>query len=201
MERPIILHAHERSHASDENDENDMVEAAKNDISAFEILYQRYVDRIYRYMRTRSESDEDAADLTQQVFLQALRALPRYNVRGIPFAAWLFRIARHLATDRYRRIRNTISWDLLPDIADEQESLNPEIRLTRAEMYTQVGTYIQKLDPYKRELLALRFAGGLNTKEIAQTVGKSQDAVKKQLTRTIQWLKEQVARELKEQAL
>jgi RNA polymerase sigma-70 factor (ECF subfamily) len=200
MEHPMIVHMHSQSLVQ-ADDEGSIVQAAKSDINAFEILYRRYVDRIYRYMRTRSESDEDAADLTQQVFLQALRALPRYNIRGIPFAVWLFRIARHLATDRYRRARNTISWDLLPDRADEQENLNPETHLTQAEMYTLVGSYIQKLDPYKRELLALRFAGGLNTKEIAQTVGKSQAAVKKQLTRTIQWLKEQVARELKEQAL
>jgi RNA polymerase sigma-70 factor, ECF subfamily len=196
VEQPVILHMRSpiRPHAEDE--ENSIVDAAKNDISAFEILYQRYVERVYRYMRTRTKNDEDAADLTQQVFLQALRALPRYHIRGVPFAAWLFRIAHHLAIDRYRRTKNTISWDMLPDRPEELDSQNPEAYLLRIETYTLVRASIQKLDPYKRELLALRFAAGLTTAEIAHIVGRSQSSVKKQLTRILQTLKTQVQKEL-----
>ncbi len=191
MEHPVILQMQGQGQSQAEDDESSIVEAAKSDINTFEILYQRYVDRVYRYMCTRTESDEDAADLTQQVFLQAMRALPRYRIRGVPFAAWLFRIARHLATDRYRRAKNTISWNLLPDMPQELGSQDPETHLLRAEMYALVGASIQKLDPYKRELLALRFAAGLSTAEIAQAVGRSQSSVKKQLTRIMQILKMQ----------
>src|SRR5579871_5630622 len=66
--------------------------AAQVDPVAFEPLYTRYRERVYRYVRTRLSSDEDAADLTQQVFLQAMAALPRYRPQGVPFAVWLFRI-------------------------------------------------------------------------------------------------------------
>ena len=62
-----------------------------------------YFARVYRYLRIRLQSEEDAADLTQQVFLKALDALPRYRTHGAPFAAWLFTIARHTLADRFRR--------------------------------------------------------------------------------------------------
>jgi RNA polymerase sigma-70 factor (ECF subfamily) len=77
--------------------EDGWIQAAQLDIAAFEPLYLRYRERIYGYLRTRLKSDEDATDLTQQVFLQAMHAPPRYKSRGVPFAVWLFRIARNAA--------------------------------------------------------------------------------------------------------
>ena len=96
-------------------EDNAALVAAQADAAAFAVLYTRYLPRVYRYLRVRTPGDEDAADLTQQVFLQAWRALPGYQARGVPFAAWLFRIAHHLATDAYRRQRRpTLAWDALP---------------------------------------------------------------------------------------
>ncbi len=92
-----------------------LVEAARRHASAFEPLYGRYRDRIYAYIRLRTRTAEDAADLTQQAFLQALGALPQYRVQRGTFAAWLFRIAHNVATDDARRRRVTISWDLVPE--------------------------------------------------------------------------------------
>ena len=71
-------------------DEKDMIRAAQADPTAFDMLYHRYADQVYAYLRTRTSTVDDAADLTQQVFLQALRALPRYHMTQAPFAAWLF---------------------------------------------------------------------------------------------------------------
>ncbi len=102
----------EKSTISSEDDrtaEVELVQKAKTDPTAFDLLYHRYVLRIYHYLRLRSPSDEDAADLTQHVFVLALDALPKYQERNLPFAAWLFRIARNAATDAYRRERKTIS--------------------------------------------------------------------------------------------
>jgi RNA polymerase sigma-70 factor (ECF subfamily) len=157
--------------------ESALIEAAKVDPGAFEVLYWRYKDRIYRYMRTRCSSDEDAADLTQQVFLQALHSLARYRSRGVPFAAWLFRIAQHIAIDRYRRAKHTISWDLLPEQMHENSDQDPEALLIRQERHIQLNECLSKLKPAQRELLALRFAAGLSPAEIAETVGKNPASV------------------------
>lgn len=74
--------------------------------AAFAMLYHRYFERIHAYLRSRTGDAEDAADLTQQVFLQALDALPRYRHGRVPFAAWLFRIAHNVAIDHHRRRRH-----------------------------------------------------------------------------------------------
>src|SRR5581483_12168401 len=97
------------------SDESALVLAARHDASAFGTLYLRYLDRVYWYLRARTPSEEDAADLTQQVFLHALAALPRYRQQNVPFAAWLFRIARNVAIDFNRRRRATVTWDALPE--------------------------------------------------------------------------------------
>lgn len=174
-----------------EDAEIQLVEAAKANPANFAPLYQCYAMRVYRYLRTRASSDEDAADLTQQVFLQVLEALPEYRARGIPFAAWLFRITRHVAIDHHRRHKNTQHWDLLPDATQSPSEQDPEAVVLKHENLTHLRGLLARLDVQKRELLALRFAAGLSTAEIAQVVGKSHASVKKQITRIIQSLKEQ----------
>ncbi len=170
-----------------------LVEAAKVNPTAFEPLYQHYKERIYRYLFLRVRREEDAADLTQQVFLKALSALPGYRERGIPFAAWLFRIAHHTASDTYRRKKSVVSWDVLSN--DEQliAETDLESHILQQERLAHLRQLLGQLDPSKRELLALRFSAGLSATEIALVIGKSQAAVKKQLTRTLQGLKEQMA--------
>jgi len=157
---------------------------------AFGELYERYMPRVYRYLRTRLASGEEAADLTQLVFLRALEALPGYRIGRAPFAAWLFRIARNAATDAGRRRRPTVSLDGVPEGADP-DGRDPEASALRNERITRLGSLVASLAPGKRELLALRFAGGLAPREIASIVGKREAAVKKQLTRIVAALREQ----------
>lgn len=173
-----------------EEDEAALIVAAQADLANFDILYRRYLAPVYRYLRTQTNSAEEAADLTQQVFLQALRALPRYHPRGAPFAAWLFQIARHVATDAYRRRRQTVSWDALPEALQPLAEQDPEAATLRLEASAQLATLLDRLDTSKREVLALHFAAGLSVPDIAKVVGKSPAAVSKQLSRTIQMLKE-----------
>ena len=170
-------------------DEAALVEAARTQPQAFAALYQRYLTRIYRYLRTRADSEEDAADLTQQVFLNALDALATYHERGLPFAAWLFRIARNVATDYHRR-RPTVTWDLVPEALQATGDGGPEAALLQQEALTRLRSVLARLDAEKRELLALRFAAGLTAPEMAAVVGKSEAAVRKQLARTLHALKE-----------
>jgi RNA polymerase sigma-70 factor (ECF subfamily) len=167
-----------------------LIEAAKKNPQNFAPLYEHYALRIYRYIRTRTGSNEDAADLTQQTFMHALNALPRYQAQGVPFAAWLFRIAQYTVSQKQRKERITISWDLLPEGMHPEGEDDPEHVVLRHEQMVRLRKLLEALDPYKRDLLALRFASGLSSAEIAMVIGKSQAATQKQLTRILQSLKE-----------
>src|SRR4051812_35888267 len=90
------------------SDEAALVRAAAADASAFAALYERYVARVYRFVRPRCASSDEAADLTQQVFVKVAEALPGYRERGVPFVAWLFRIARNTTIDHARRRRPAV---------------------------------------------------------------------------------------------
>lgn len=170
--------------------EQALVEQAKSNPEAFAELYERHVMHVYHYLRTRARTDEDARDLTQQVFLKAFAALPKYRARGIPFKAWLFQIAFHLVTDMYRQHEKYITWDLLPEAMHALAEQNPETIVIEYEAKVRLRILLTGLNTYNRELLAFRFAAQLSSAEIAKIVGKSPAAVKKQLTRLLQTLKE-----------
>jgi RNA polymerase sigma-70 factor (ECF subfamily) len=167
-----------------------LVRAAQADPAAFAPLYRRYRDRIYAYLRTRTRNAEDAADLTQQVFVRALAALPRLRVDQETIAAWLVRIAHNLVATYHQRYRSTVTWDLVP------EALHPraddlEDQVERREALGWLRNALRTCSPGAREVLALHFAARLTVAETAAVVGRSEAAVKKQLTRTIHALKEQ----------
>jgi RNA polymerase sigma-70 factor, ECF subfamily len=173
-----------------ESDERALVAAAQADPRAFAALYSRFAVRVYRYMRAHAISDDEAADLTQQVFLRALDALPAYRERGAPFSAWLFQIARRTAIDAARRRRPVVAWEDLPEALHPVADGDPEAAVLREETLARLRELVSRLDAEKRELLALRFAGQLSAPEIATVVGKNPEAVKRQLTRIINALKE-----------
>lgn len=166
-----------------------LVAAARADPEAFGQLYARYYPRVYRYLRSRTATAEDAADLTQQVFLRAFDNLQRYKPSGA-FTAWLFRIARNAANDadRWRKRRGPPA--LVLDGLDFADSQRTEDEVLRHERHDRLRAALAALDRDKRDLIALRFAAGLTSAEIAALVGKSESAVKKQLTRIIDSLKE-----------
>ncbi len=172
------------------DDEEGLIERARADPTAFDLLDARYRERLYRYLRTRVANDEDAADLTQHVFLSAWAALPSYQERGLPFAAWLFRIARNAALNTKRRGPQVIAWDAVPERLLSPQINEPEEQAVRRDTIARLHALLDRLDPDKRELLALRFAAGLTVREIAAVVGGNEEAVKKRLSRTIRALKE-----------
>jgi RNA polymerase sigma-70 factor (ECF subfamily) len=94
-------------------DERELVERAKRDPEAFGLLYERYVAQIYRYLYYRTGNPQDAEDLTARTFYRALEHLPRYQERGLPFAAWLYRIAHNIVVNwqRDRRRRPVVALD------------------------------------------------------------------------------------------
>lgn len=170
-------------------DERRLLQRAQEDPAAFDTLYRTYAPPVYRYLRSRVTTDEDAADLTQQVFMQALQALPNYQYRNVPFTAWLIRIARNSVIDAHRRHRPTVPWETLP------ESAHPTLSHTHSsqhEALVEFEALIAPLTDSEQELLILRFVVGLPTKDIAAIVGKRDGAIRMQLTRSLRALKESI---------
>ncbi len=171
-----------------ESEEEAWVQAARGDPTAFAPLYHRYRERVFAYVRTRTSTIDDAMDLTQQIFLRALDALPQYRGQRDIFAAWLFRIARNAVTDYYRRRRVTITWDLVPAALLPLAEGDPESDALRRESLDRLRAALAALDPETRELLALRFGARLTVGEIAAVVGKGEAATRKKLARTLHTL-------------
>ncbi len=167
-----------------------LVAAARVQSEAFGQLYQRHVAAVYRYVRSRTASDDEAADITQSVFIKAMSSLDRFRP-GSPFAAWLFRIARNASTDAYRRRRKLVGLDGLPEPVLESMADSPEDIAIKQERLRRLRTLVAALDGEKQELLALRFGAGLTLREIGEVVGKRENAIKKQMSRIMAALKEQ----------
>jgi RNA polymerase sigma-70 factor, ECF subfamily len=172
-------------------DERELIDAACRDMDAFAALYNRYRPRVFAYLLTYTTTIEDAADLTQYVFVRVLEALPSYCHGSTPLSAWLFRIARNAAIDAYRRRRRVLPWDHLPETLRSWPAEGPETASLHADDLNRLRLLVSQLDRNKQELLALRFAADLTIVEIAALLGKRESAVQKRLSRTIQRLKEQ----------
>lgn len=169
-------------------DERAWIQAARDERAAFAPLYCRYRDRVYAYVRTRTADPADAEDLTQQIFLRALDALPRYQERGLPFVAWLFRIARNTMSDYHRRHRSTVTWDLVPESLQPAATQDLEADAILREAVGRLRTLLCDLDAERRELLALRFGARLTVGEISAVLGKREAATRKTLARTLRAL-------------
>jgi len=166
-----------------------LVAAAQADPEAFAALYERYLPRVYRYLAAKASSPEDAADLTQAVFLKAFDSVGRFRPGKAPFTSWLFRIARNSAIDANRRRRPAVSLEADSPFDLPGEQL-PEEEALRRERLQEIRAAVAKLKPNQRDLIALRYAGGLTINEIAPLIGKKPEAAKKQLQRTLRELKE-----------
>lgn len=173
------------------NEEAELVRAAQRDLAAFEPLYDRYRHRVYGYLYARLGDPDDAADLSQEVFLRALAALPHYRIGATPFGVWLFRIARNVATDLQRRQRPNRPWDALPDDLHSRDIPDLETQVIQRKALVRLHAILVDLDPGARELLILRFAARMTAAEIGAVIGKSPSATHMRLQRLVQRLKEQ----------
>jgi RNA polymerase sigma-70 factor (ECF subfamily) len=165
---------------------SEIAECARVDPAAFGIIYNRYIDRIYRYICTQVHNIHDAEDLTAQVFMSAWEALPNYEERGL-FSAWIFGIARNKVRAFHRKQRGNLPLDQI----HEQPTNNPDpfARIETNESLTDLMEIIANLTNEQQELLSLRFGGGLNYRQIGAVVGKSEAAIKMQLSRLLNRLR------------
>ena len=157
-------------------DEESLVRRAQHrDQEAFAQLYEEHFDKIYRYVTFKIGNETEAEDMTQQVFLNALKSISSFKWKGIPFSAWLFRIAHNQVVDYLRsKKRTTVPLD---------ESLvsndnNPQLLTEQKLDIEQLILATEKLTEAQREVISLRFAGELSIAQVAKAMGKSQGAVK-----------------------
>ena len=172
------------------NDEAALIERAKTDKEAFGQLYELYVDRIYNYVYYRTGNSADAEDLTARIFVRAMQHIGRYRDQGVPFSAWLYRIAHNLVANwhRDRSRRKIISLD---DIAQWRMSDDtPEFTTQLLQDKEMLLAAIRRLPADRQELLILKFVERLPNAEIGDIMGRSEGAIKSLYHRTLLALRE-----------
>ncbi len=162
--------------------EEDLVRRAqRREPEAFGQLYEEHFDRIYRYVVLRVRNQADAEDITQQVFLKALENIGSYRWRGMPFSSWLFRIAHNLVVDYWKKKGREKVAAVAPEEIDQvaAESSNDPAKLAELKFdMKQLSAACEQLSDGQREIISLRFAGGLSVAEAAKVMGRSEGAVK-----------------------
>jgi RNA polymerase sigma-70 factor (ECF subfamily) len=160
-------------------DEESLVRRAKqNDQDAFAQLYEEYFDKIYRYVTLKIGDRTEAEDMTQQVFLKALRSISSFKWKGTPFSAWLYRIAHNLVVD-YMRRKNKRPAILFDDsLITSDRNSSPQMVAERSMDIEQLLSATRHLTEAQREVISLRFASELPTAQVAMIMGKSEGAVK-----------------------
>ena len=158
-------------------DEQDLVHRAQNgDKEAFTELYETYFSKLYRYVVVRIGNRAEAEDMTQQVFVKAYKSISSYRWRGVPFSAWLFRIAHNLIVDFFRKESKRPTVPLEESLVASNDNVQQVVE--RRLDIERVMAATRQLTAAQREVISLRFAGGLAIAEVARTMGKSEGAVK-----------------------
>jgi RNA polymerase sigma-70 factor (ECF subfamily) len=177
-----------RAHAVEmESDERRMVEAAQKDPGRFAELYEAHFHRVYAFVVRRLRDRQEAEDVTSEVFKQALTHIGRFEWRGVPFAAWLFRIAANALVDRAKRTARERG--LEPPPAEPEPG--PEEIEDRARLFRLVG----ELPREQSRVVVMRFGEEKTIREIAQELGKSVGAVKQLQLRALKGLRERMGRD------
>jgi RNA polymerase sigma-70 factor, ECF subfamily len=165
---------------------------ARSDREAFGILYERHVRKIYNYVYYRTGLVADAEDLTARTFFQAMSNLHRYEVQGVPFSAWLFRIAHNLVANWHRDSgrRRAAPLDGLGDLATDHDG--PDAAAEAAEERRELQEAIRRLPADRQQLLILKFVEQQSNEEIATVMGRSEGAIKALLHRTVRSLRDEL---------
>jgi RNA polymerase sigma-70 factor (ECF subfamily) len=164
-----------------------LVLAAKADRQQFGVLYNKYYGLVARFIYQRMDTKEEAMDITQQVFMQAMTALDRYETRGFPFSSWLYRIAVNEINSYYRKNKNLRAVNI--DDSSLHEMIG-EINEPYSEENEQaLLAAIQTLDEEEIQLLEMRFFEKRPFKEIAEIKDSNESAVKMKVYRLLDKLK------------
>jgi len=163
--------------ASDFDEQAVVLAAQRGDQVALSHLYEYYFPRVYRFVATRLTSSEDAEDVTEEIFLRVIDNIGKFTFRGLPFGAWIFRIARNEVVSHVRRqkVRSVTAplTEFIPDLSQDHV-LEIETQFTMA----MVREAAEKLPEAQRQVIALRFGAGLSVAETAQALKKTENNVK-----------------------
>lgn len=159
--------------------------AALGDADAFGILYERYVGRIYNYIYYRTGNMHDAEDLTERVFFRAYRHIKTYDNRGLPFTAWLYRIAHNLVANWHRDNSRRREIPLEEGVLMSAHGDHPEHSLLDSEEQERLLFVVRQLPPERQQLIILKFVEHLSNAEIGVIMGRTEGAVKSLYHRTL----------------
>ena len=175
--------------------EKHLVEKAKGDANAFGSLYELYYSNIFGYVLRRTANIQVAEHITSEVFFNALKNIAKFKWRGIPFSAWLYRIATNEIASYFRHgLKSQVRWE---DIAEsdvdsipsaEEELLEAEAELKRHEQYLALHDNIYRLDIKYQEVITLRFFENKQINEISEILGKREGTIKSLLHRGLKKL-------------
>ncbi len=172
-----------------------LIARAKEDPEQFGVLYERYVGKIYNYIYYRTSNHQDAEDLTARTFQRALKHFPRYQDRGAPFTAWLYRIAHNVVANHYRARsrRQLVALEDLPMLTSKQP--DPVAMLEKGDRQEVLLEAVRKLAPDRQQLLILKFIEQMTNAEIGQVMGRTEGAIKSLYHRTLVSLRQELASE------
>ena len=166
-----------------------LIEAAQRDPRQFAELYEANFHRVYAYIARRVRDRARAEDLTAEVFKRALINLPRFEWRGVPFAAWLLRIAANAIADQAGELANVVQADELTDETVDSETRTTEADLERAVM---LGKLVDGLPRDQKLVLVRRFIEQRSIREVAGELGRSEGAIKQLQVRALRTLREKL---------
>jgi RNA polymerase sigma-70 factor (ECF subfamily) len=168
----------------DGDDERTLIAAAQADPARFEELYDRHVQRVYGFVSRRVGNRAAAEDITSAVFEQALARLPRFEWRGVPFAAWLIRIAANALADHWRRTAREAGGTAgeMPD-AGEMDGIEQRAMLFQL---------VERLPELQRRVIELRFGEEKSIREIAAALDRTEGAVKQLQLRALENLRKEM---------
>ncbi|MGH2465706.1 MAG: sigma-70 family RNA polymerase sigma factor [Candidatus Limnocylindrales bacterium] len=169
-----------------------VAKARTGDPAAIAALYDEFATRVYRFALLRVQAPSDAEDLLQRIFVKVIEGLPRYESRGVPFAAWLFRIARNTVIDHERTRHEHSSLDELAQRTDQRAG--PEELAEVAFDRLAIRSALEQLTPEQRDVIAYRFFADLSPREIGLLMDRREGAVRALQFRAIHTLRESLDR-------
>ncbi|RMF53973.1 MAG: sigma-70 family RNA polymerase sigma factor [Chloroflexota bacterium] len=173
-------------------DDAALVAQARTNPEAFGALYERYVQKVYSYIYYRTGNHEDAEDLTARVFQRAMAHIKGYVERGVPFQAWLYRIAHNLVANWHRdRSRHKVI-PLDEFVALRLRSETPEVNAESQEEIARLLEAVRALPEERQQLLILKFVDRLSNQEIGAIMDRSEGAIKSLYHRTLLALRERL---------